>query len=309
MNEIIEKITKYFCFGTIKCLEFIKRLYICRFVKIKYLKIERSYLKNRNEDTTLKFLLRSIATILILLIFVMLFPSKFMYFTGGKTKLELLEFIGWGISGIIAIFGVIGLLQRAAALDAQNKLTEKGHAQERFKAATEHLSSDSISARIAAFSAFHHIAKIEKELKDPIFDILCSHLRQTTKDKDYQKKQIKPTEEMQSLLNILFVHDSIFYDMNAGSKGTNLKSVNLESTNLKGVNLEKMNLQNANLHGANLHGANLHGANLKDANLREAKINEHTITPDGWENDVKKHGNELTCILFVDDKDNIIKLL
>ncbi len=127
MNDIVNKITKYFCFRTIKCLEFIKHLYIYRCGKTKYLKIERSYLKNTNENTNRKFLLRGIAALFILSIFVMLFPPVefiFMYLAGTQTKLELLKFIGLGISGIIALFGVGGLLQRATALDKQNKISE-----------------------------------------------------------------------------------------------------------------------------------------------------------------------------------------
>ncbi len=277
MNDIMKKITKYFCFGIIKCLEFIKRLYIYRFVKIKYLKIERSYLKNRNEDTTLKFLLRSIATLLILLIFVMLFPSQFMYFTGGKTKLELLEFIGWGISGTIAIFGVIGLLQRAAALDKQNEMTEKGHVQERFKTATEHLGNEQVLVRIAAFNEFYHIAEIESSLRKTIFNILCAHLRQTTTHENYQQntatsKEIKPTEEMQSLLDILFKNDLVFDRMHVNLKGVYLHNADLWYAKLQWTDLQKADLQGAKMWGANLQWSHMKEANLRGANLYQAQL-------------------------------------
>ncbi|MGU9951370.1 MAG: hypothetical protein ACNYPH_03515 [Gammaproteobacteria bacterium WSBS_2016_MAG_OTU1] len=177
MNKIIEKIKRHFRFG-----------------RLKYLRFERSYLKNKNENTNIKFLLRGIAGSLVLLIVIMLLPPVeyiLMYLTGTDDKLELLKFIGLGISGLIAVFGVIGLLQRAAALDAQNKLTEKGHIQERFKTATEHLGSEHASVRIAAFNEFCHLVEIKPDWRKTIFDILCGHLRQTTKDKNYHKKEKK----------------------------------------------------------------------------------------------------------------------
>ncbi len=339
MNEIIEKIKRYFCFG-----------------KLKYIRFERSYLKNKNETTNRKFLLRSIVGSLILLIGVMLFPPVefiFMYLTGVNTKLEFLKFIGWGMSGLIAIFGVIGLLQRATALDEQNKISEKGHVHERFKAATEHLGSEHISVRIAAFYEFYRLAKIEPEpdLRDTIFYILCAHLRKTTKDEYYQKNQIEPTEETQSLLNILFkphikynflpdsriksvLHVLVFDGMYADLEGVHLQGTNLIDAYLQGAQLQTANLhkaylpktdmqwanlrwarlqnadlQNANLYGAKLQYANLHEAHLQGTNLQNATINKITKMPDGWKNVVKQDNDGKTGVLLVDDEGNVIEHL
>ncbi len=211
----------------------------------------------------------------------------FMNITGHK--LELIKLIGWGVSGLIAILSVIGLFQRGSALDRQNEISEQNYIQradeikeiqiqERFKAAAEHLSNERVSARIASFYEFYRLAKIESEpdLKENIFDILCAHLRQITKDENYQSKEresdqtayeiSKPIEEVQSLLNTLFKirnkNDLIFRGMNA----------DLAATNLQGANLQEANLQYAILHNTNLENAILQEANLQEANLQEAKL-------------------------------------
>ncbi len=216
----------------------------------------------------------------------------FMNSTGITDKPELLEFIGWGMGGFIATLGAVGLLRRAAEFSEQNKLTEKGHIHERFKAATEHLSNvESASGRIASFYEFYRLAEItakmpeEKGLKETIFDLLCAHLRQTTKEKDY-KNNFKLTEEVQSLLDILFKPKNknilIFSGLEANLAETNLQGVNLQGANLQeadlqeanlqGANLEKANLQYANLEKANLQGADLRDADLQYANLRDANL-------------------------------------
>ncbi len=291
MNEIIEKIQEYFYYVCMKYDEF-KRSYIAkkikryfRYICIKCLKFERSCIKNRNDNTNYKFLLRGIVIFLIPVIGVMLFSSvEFMFIrlTGANSKLELLKFMGWGMSGLIAIFGVIGLLQRAAALDAQNKISEKRHIHECFKAAIEHLDSNRISVRISAFYEFYRLAEIELDLRKTIFDILCAHLRKTTKHKDYknileESEEIKPTEEMQSLLSILFEplgNNLIFGNMNANLEGVHLQGADMQNRNLRGANLQNANLQKAQISDADLQRANLNRAYLVEVNLFQAKLQE-----------------------------------
>ncbi len=255
----------------------------------------------------------------------------YMYFTGTKAKFEILKFIGWGMSGLIATLGVVGLLRRAAALDKQNEMTEKGHIQERFKSATEHLGNQQDSVRIAAFNEFYHVAKTEPDLRTTIFNILCAHLRQATNNKNCQKKgkesdiaqseeikltdeesgtaeseRIKPTEEVQSLLNILFKPHKgnlIFDDV------ASIKRANLQGANLRHANLQNAQLQKANMQKTYLPEANLQGAKLQDVNLQNSKINKNTKMPDGWKNIVKKDKNGKTGVLVIDDTMNIIEYL
>ncbi len=296
MNEIIEKIKSYFRCG-----------------KLKYLRFEDSYLKNENENINIKFLLRGIAGSLVLLIVIMLLPPVeyiLMYLTGTDDKLELLEFIGLGMSGIIAVFGVIGLLQRAAALDTLNKLTEKGHIQERFKTATEHLGSERASVRIAAFNEFCHLVEIKPNWRKNIFDILCGHLRQTTTDKNYQTKEeypdtaeskkIKPSVEMHDLLDILFKpgnkDDLIFGDLKANLRVANLQGASLQEVDLIEADMYNANLQEAYLEKINLQKAYLYRANLQEANLQEANLQEARM----WQVNLQKANLQMANLQMVD---------
>ncbi len=296
MNEITRKIKRY-----------------CRFGKLKYIRFERSYLKNKNKNTNRKFLLRGLVGSLILLIGVMLFPPVeyiLMYLTGTNDKLELLEFIGLGMSGIIAVFGVVGLLQRAAALDEQNKITEKGHVHERFKVATEHLGNESVSVRIAAFNEFCHLAEIEPDWQKNILDILCAHIRQTTKDANYkgskgelntaehekikptneyyqEKKEnlytfytlghekIRPTEEIRTLLTILFrkpIKPDLMFNMIADLAEANLQGAFLSGARMKKAYLYKANLQYAYMPYIDLQEAKLAYINMQKTNMCNANL-------------------------------------
>ncbi len=271
-----------------------------------------------------KFLFWGIAFLLFLLILVMLLPPDlyiFKYLTGEKTKLELIKLIGWGMSGIIAFFGVVGILQRAAVLDKRYETAEKDsiqraetiekrHIQDRFKAVTEHLGNEQDSVRIAAFYEFYHLVEIEPNLQSTIFDILCTHLRKITKNKDY-KNNLKPTEEVQGLLDILFKPKNedilIFKDLEANLaeihlQGADLRYANLQNAKMQGINLQDANLQYANLQGTHLQrqymkeedlqGVDMQEANLQGADLLGAQINrETTVIPDNWKSVVKLYDN------------------
>ncbi len=254
-----------------------------------------------------KFLLCT--PVLVFLIIAALPPcwSIFMHITGTSEnpKLEVLKLVGWGISGLIAIFGVVGIFKRAEALDKQNtnnkdahdeqiealnkqhKMIEKGHVHERFKTAIEHLDNERVLVRIAAFNEFYDVAEIEPDLRKTILNILCTHLRLTTKHKDYKPKEIsldgesieiRPTEEVQDLLNVLFKPDNkdnfIFADMTADLEDANLRGANLRYAILKYAILSGANLQEADLDEANLQAAAMFDINLKKASLQGTYMQE-----------------------------------
>ncbi len=306
MNEIIKKIKSYLCP-----------------LITKYLKFEDSYLKDRKKNPNRKFLLRGIAILLILLsllflimLLVMIVPFAdhiFMHFTGTETKLELIKLIGWGMSGIIATLVVFGLFQRAAALEGQNKIAGRGHVQERFKVAIEHLSNENTSIRIASFYEFYRLAKAETYLQKAILDILCVYLRQITKNEDYQKKQIKPTEEVQILLNVLFKPNDkgkfIFIDKSADLEEVYLQGTNLQHADLRYANLQGAQLQNAQLQETKLQNANLQGVNLQGANLQGAQRHESIEMPDGWKDIVVKDNDGKTGLVIMNDKGEVIERL
>ncbi len=248
-------------------------------------------------------------SLLLAIPLVMAVPSVecfFMFLTGIQVKPELLNFMGWGIGGLVAILGVMGLFQRATALDKQNEVTGKGHIYERFKAAIEHLGDARVSIRISAFYEFYGLIEIEADLKEPIFNILCAHLRKSTNDKNYQI-EIKNRDdaddyigehkkiEVQILLDILFKEhkDKLIFDGLVA--------------NLEGADLPGVNLQNAKLQNAKLQNAKLQNAKLQNANLCGAKIDTDTQMPNDWEGMVKRNDDGKTGVLLVDDKEKVIK--
>ena len=221
-------------------------------------------------------------------------------------KKEVLEFLGFGISGVIALYGLVALNRRASAQVRQNEITETGHFQERFKAAVEHLSNEKESGRIASFYEFFYLAKDRKEdYAQSILDILCAHLRQITDYNDIPDDKIKYSEEVNTLIGILFgretgkIFDGLKFDLqrvnltafdfsmrmptgkidfrSANLRKAILYGADLQGADLRGANLRRANLWMANLQGAMLHEANLQGAKLDKVNLREAMLHEANL--------------------------------
>ena len=96
-------------------------------------------------------------------------------------------------------------------------------------------------------------------------------------------RKSKPSEEIQSLLDMLFVQDhDIFKGLHinlrrsrlngADLRGAHLEKAILSKTYLQGADLSGAHLQGADLRDAHLQGADLSGAHLQGANLREAHL-------------------------------------
>ena len=231
----------------------------------------------------------------------------------GESKYEALKFLGIGMGGVLVALQALMSYKRAKAMgdtaqaqadaaNAQarateeqakaNQHTERGQQQERFRNAIEHLGHESDSVRLGGAYELFHLAQDTEDLRQTVLDILCAHIRRTTSEDEYQKKHkvpedvdpeevedvSKPSEEVQSLLNLLFVQDhDVFKGLRAdlgGSwmSGADLRTARLESAVLVGVDLQEANLTRANLQGANLDGAQLQGVDLKGANLQRANV-------------------------------------
>ncbi len=220
----------------------------------------------------------------------------------GEPKYEVLKFLGIGMGGILVALQALMSYKRAKAMEdtayAQARATEEqteanhhtaqGQQQNRFRNAIEHLGHEKDSVRLGGAYELFHLAQDTEELRQTVLDILCAHIRWTTSENEYQKKHkvpedvesavSKPSEEVQSLLNLLFVKDhDVFQGLRAdlgGSwmVGADLSTARLESAVLVGVDLQKADLIRAKLQGANLRGAQLQGANLEGANLQRANL-------------------------------------
>ena len=149
------------------------------------------------------------------------------------------------------------------------------------KNAIEHLGHESDSVRLGGTYELFHLAEDAEDVgqRQTVLDILCAHIRWTTSEPQYREKhRSKPSEEIQSLLILLFVREHKVFaglDINLeGSwlNGSDLSRARLEGANLWGVQLGLANLWRAQLCGASLIGAQLHSAGLIEVQLHGANL-------------------------------------
>ena len=219
---------------------------------------------------------------------------------GLYTKNPILKFLGIGMGGVLLALQALMSYRRAKALEdtasaqaeaakAQaratkeqakaNQTIEQGQRQERLKNAIEHLGHVSDSVRLGGAYELFHLAEDTKELRQTVLDILCAHIRRTTGEDEYQEKhKSKPSEEVQSLLTLLFVQEhEVFKGLRINLQGSwlngaNLNGARLEGSDLSGAYLRKAYLDEAQLRGAWLVSAYLQGATLREAQLQRAHI-------------------------------------
>ena len=215
---------------------------------------------------------------------------------GLHTKNVTLKFLGIGMGGVLLALQALMSYKRAKALEdsanaqaeaakAQakateeqakaNQNTEQGQRQERLKNAIEHLGHDNASVRLGgAYELFHlaeDTAEDKKDLRQTVLDILCAHIRRTTREGEYREKyKSKPSEEIQSLLTLLFVQEhEVFKGLNTNLQGSWLNGANLEFAYLEQADLTGAYLQRTNLVGAQLQETALQGADLRGAELQK----------------------------------------
>lgn len=207
---------------------------------------------------------------------------------GGKDgKHEVLTSIGWCIAGVMSIWLAVSANKRANALDATARSAENGLRQDRMKNAIEHLGSKTSTIRKGGACELFYLAKDNESDRDfvqSLLDILCGHIREITGGKKYQDKyKTKPSDEIQSLLTILFVQKHDVFEgssinlnhshLNGASLcGAQLKNAILAGAHLRGAILPDTNLQGAYMCQAHLQGAILHNANLQGSNLEDAQM-------------------------------------
>ena len=207
---------------------------------------------------------------------------------GLSQEFETLKFVGIGMGGILVALQALMSYKRAKALEDTAKAqadavlkTEEGQRQERMKNAIEHLGHESDSVRLGGAYELFHLAEDIKELRQTVLDILCAHIRQTTGEDAYREThKSKPSEEVQSLLTLLFVQEhEVFKGLHINLQeswlnGANLREARFERAILSETHLKKADLMNARLRTAVLFKAHLQGAFLMRADLREVSLVE-----------------------------------
>ena len=206
--------------------------------------------------------------------------------SAASPKYEALKFLGISMGGLLIAIQAAIANKRAKAMEdtanAQakateeqaktNRLTEQGQRQERLKNAIEHLGHHKDSVRLGGAYELFHLARDtpDKGLRQTVLDILCAHIRHTTWESEYREKhKSKPSEEVQSLLSLLFVQD---HDVFGSLR------INLRECWLVGADLGRGRLQNAILIQALMQAAKLAGANLEEANLTEVHMQGADLT-------------------------------
>ena len=169
---------------------------------------------------------------------------------------------------------IIEIAQSKEEQAKTNQNAEQGQQQERLKNAIDHLGHASDSVRMGGAHELFHLAKDNPELRPTVMDILCFHIRNTTKKEEYRKtQQSKPSEEMQSLLTLLFVQDhDVFRGLPINLQNSCLNGADLRGARLQKANLTKAYLQKTFLWDAKLQDANLFEAHLEDVNLTNAQL-------------------------------------
>ena len=214
-----------------------------------------------------------------------------------EPKYEALKFLGIGMGGVLVALQALMSHRRAEAMEKTAKSqadavlkTEQGQRQDRLKNAIEHLGNKSDSVRLGGAYELFHLAKDtldedpKEKLSQTVLDILCAHIRQTTGKAEYREThKSKPSEEVQSLLTLLFVQEhEVFKGCHINLQGSWLNGADLKEARLwkarltqaylQGTELDRAHLQRANLVDAHLEEAFLHEAQLQDANLRLVRL-------------------------------------
>ena len=202
---------------------------------------------------------------------------------GSGDKALAIRFLGTAIGGSILFLGLVIADRRAKAMEdsanAQteaNKNAERGQRQERLKNAIEHLGDTSDSVRLGGAYELFHLAQDTEELRQTVLDILCAHIRGTTSGSEYRDKHnLKPSEEIQSLLTLLFVQNhQVFKDCHINLQGSWLNGAKLSGARLGKAILDEVHLCGAYLDGADLQKAQLCQTHLQGAYLMYAEMRE-----------------------------------
>ena len=246
---------------------------------------------NRLKNAIVPFLIALLFGLLAAFAGVMFFESAEKLvggFLGLSAKNEILKFLGFGMGGTLLVIQAGISYRRAKAMEdaarAQagataeqakaNQSAEKGLRQERLKNAIEHLGHASDSVRLGGAYELFHLAEDTESLRQTVLDILCAHIRRTTGETEYQKNyKSKPSEEIQSLLTLLFVQEyEVFKGLDINLKGSWLKGTELFGAHLVYADLSNVLLHEASLSKSEMWWSNLFGAQLQGAHIVRAQM-------------------------------------
>ncbi|MCL2622992.1 MAG: pentapeptide repeat-containing protein [Planctomycetaceae bacterium] len=189
--------------------------------------------------------------------------------------------------GMIAVVLIIywQLRNQSQQMDQQADNTRKQIAAEQFKNAIEHLGSEKQTVVLGGVHALHNLAMTFEEYRKPVFEVLCSFIREETAKEEYHKRVLavidfsdatkatpKASIVIQTIVDKLFRYENPDESVYQDHKTKQYYRANLSDAILRGVDLSDANLQRASLLNANLQGAGLYHVNLQSADLRNANL-------------------------------------
>ena len=202
--------------------------------------------------------------------------DKFIVKNERKPKILGLSFKKF-LTPWIAFFGLLGIGIGIIQVQNQisNQTTQIGIQQKqllhsRFASGVELLGNQNESARIGgAYNLYFLASEYQKEYLNPVCGILCAHIRTITSDTVYQKKyKDKPSNEIQTILNLLFKNDKnlIFTECDKNLEGAFLDSADFVSTSINKVRFSKAKMNKVRFNGK-----------INDVYFTDATLNKSTF--------------------------------
>ena len=221
--------------------------------------------------------------------------SQLLGLAGASKKYEVLKSLVIVMGGVLLTLQALASHRRAKAMEGAakaqadsvkvqakavreqakaNQDTEQGRRQERLKDAIDHLGNASDSVRLGSAHELFQLAQDTPDFRVTVLSILCAHIRRTTGEDEYRKKyKAQPSEEIQSLLTLLFVQEhEVFTGLHINLQGSWLNGADLMGARLVKTVLKKAHLQGADLRRADLRRADLRRTDLQEADLQEADL-------------------------------------
>ncbi len=193
--------------------------------------------------------------------------------------MEALTNIGFVLAIFSVLFGIASIIFigiNIEALGKQNNNAIRSERNERFTNAINQLGKDNNAVVLGGIYTLHRIAQEDESYRENVFNILCSFIREVTITDEYKAKYTeKPSEPIQTILNILCINENdfkVYKEYRIDFTGANLTEANLIEANLIDANLLFTTLTLANLKGANLTRADLQEADLKGAFILNANL-------------------------------------
>jgi len=160
----------------------------------------------------------------------------------------------------------------------QNEKQDKQLLDNRFSSCVELLGNPKESARIGcAYNLYFLADECPEDYLHPICEILCAHIRTMTNEKTYQEKyREKPSNEMQTVLNLLFQkdrHDNLIFEKCFKNlEGAFLGGFVLSNTILSNVNFRSATLSIVDFESASFHKVDFVNASLRNVNFNSAEL-------------------------------------